>query len=72
MSMGKFPCKYGFGDVIKFKYRGKGIVRGEIVGVVIGGSSPENYYADYKVHSLPGEQPEFYFKTVAEHHIIEE
>ena len=52
--------------------RGAGIVEGMIVGVVIGGSKPENYYADYKVHSLPGKEPEFYFKQVAEHHIIEE
>lgn len=70
--MGQFPCKRSFGDVIKFKMRGAGIVEGQIVGVVIGGSKPENYYADYKVHSLPGKEPEFYFKQVAEHHIIEE
>lgn len=69
---GKFPCKYSFGDVIKFKYRGKGIVKGMIVGVIINGSTSGNYYADYKVHSLDGETPRFYFKSVAEHHIIEE
>lgn len=70
--MGSFPCKYNFGDVIKFKYRGHGIVKGIIVGVTINGSKPENYYADYKVHSLDGQEPNFYFKSVAEHHIITE
>ena len=69
---GTFPCKYGFGKIVKFKYRGHGVVEGMIVGVVIGGTEPENYYADYKVHSLDGQKPEFYFKSVAEHHIIEE
>ena len=70
--MGQFPCKHSFGDIVKVKYRGYGVVEGMIVGVVIGGSNPKNYYADYKVHSLPGKEPEFYFKSVAEHHIIEE
>lgn len=70
--MGNFPCKHNFGDVIKFKYRGHGIVQGMIVGVVINGSSSKNYQADYKVHSLDGQEPSFYFKSVAEHHIITE
>jgi hypothetical protein len=69
---GKFPCRHSFGDIVKFKYRGHGIVEGMVVGVVIGGSKPENYYADYKINSLPGKEPFFYFKQVAEHHIIEE
>lgn len=74
---GKFPCKHSFGEIIKFKYRGRGgreigVVEGVIVGVVIGGSKPENYYADYKVNSLPGKEPFFYLKQIAEHHIIEE
>lgn len=69
---GKFPCKHSFGEIIKFKYRGKGIVKGMIVGVIINGSTSGNYHADYKVHSLDGETPQFYFKSVAEHHIIEE
>ena len=25
---GRFPCKYSFGDIIKFKYRGHGVVEG--------------------------------------------
>ena len=70
--MSKFPCQYNFGDIIKFKYRGHGIVQGRIVGVIINGSTTENYYADYKVHSLDGQEPSFYFKSVAEHHIITE
>lgn len=70
--MGHFPCEHSFGDIIKFKYRGHGIVEGRIVGVVINGSTPENYHADYKVHSLPGKEPKFYFKLVAEHHVIKE
>jgi hypothetical protein len=70
--MSNFPCKYNFGDIIKFKYRGYGIVQGMIVGVVISGSKSENYQADYKVHSLDGQEPQFYFKSVAEHHIITE
>ena len=70
--MGQFPCKHSFGDIVKFKYRGHGIVEGMIVGVVINGSSSKNYHADYKVHSLDGQYPQFYFKQVAEHHIIEE
>ena len=45
---GKFPCNHSFGDVIKFKYRGHGIVEGMIVGVVINGSKSDNYFADYK------------------------
>jgi hypothetical protein len=70
--MSNFPCKYNFGDIIKFKYKGHGIVQGMIVGVVISGSKSENYQADYKVHSLDGQEPQFYFKSVAEHHIITE
>jgi hypothetical protein len=23
---GKFPCRHSFGDIVKFKYRGHGIV----------------------------------------------
>lgn len=69
---GRFPCIYSFGNIVKFKYRGHGVVEGQIIGVEIGGSKPENYYATYKVHSLPGKEPQFYFKSVAEHHIIEE
>ena len=69
---GRFPCRHSFGDIIKFKYRGHGVVEGMIVGVTISGSSSGNYQPDYKVHSLPGQKPEFYFKSVAEHHIIEE
>ena len=45
---------------------------GRYVGVTINGSKSENYQADYKVHSLDGQEPQFYFKSVAEHHIIEE
>jgi hypothetical protein len=71
-NMGQFPCRHSFGDIIKFKMRGVGIVEGMIVGVTINGSSSENRYADYKVHSLDGQTPKFYFKLVAEHHIIEE
>ena len=70
--MGNFPCKHNFGDVIKFKYRGYGIVQGMIVGVTINGSTSKNYHADYKVHSLDGQEPTFYFKSVEEHHIINE
>jgi hypothetical protein len=70
--MGHFPCEHSFGDIIKFKHRGHGIVEGKIVGVVISGSTSGDYYADYKVHSLPGKEPEFYFKSVAEHNIIKE
>lgn len=69
---GKFPCRHSFGDIVKFKYRGHGVVEGMIVGVTINGSSSNNYYADYKVHSLEGQTPKFYFKSVAEYHIIEE
>ena len=69
---GKFPCRHSFGDIVKFKYRGHGVVEGMIVGVTINGSRTGNYYADYKVHSLDGQEPQFYFKSVAEHHIIEE
>lgn len=69
---GRFPCEHSFGDIIKFKYRGHGVVEGRIVGVTISGSSSGNYQPDYKVHSLEGQNPEFYFKQVAEHHIIEE
>lgn len=70
--MGQFPCNRRFGDIIKFKMRGVGIVEGQIVEIVIGGSNPENYYAEYRVHSLPGKEPFFYLKQVTEHHIIEE
>lgn len=70
--MSNFPCKYNFGDIIKFKLRGHGIVQGMIVGVVISGSKSENYQADYKVHSLDGQEPTFYFKSVAENHVITE
>ena len=30
--MSNFPCKHNFGDIIKFKLRGHGIVQGMIVG----------------------------------------
>lgn len=70
--MSNFPCKYSFGDIIKFKLRGHGIVQGMIVGVVISGNKSENYQADYKVHSLDGQEPTFYFKSVAENHVITE
>lgn len=70
--MGQFPCKYNFGDIVKFKYRSHGIVNGIIVGVIIGGSNSDDYYADYKVNSLEGQEPEFYFELVAEHHLIKE
>lgn len=70
--MGQFPCNHSFGDIIKFKYRGYGIVKGMIVGVIINGSNSKNYSANYRVHSLNGQKPEFYFKQVEEHHIIEE
>ena len=69
-NMGQFPCQHNYGEIIKFKMRGAGIVEGKIVGVMIGGSEPD-IYVDYKVHSLPGKKPEFYFKSVAEYHIIE-
>lgn len=69
---GRFPCKHSFGDIVKFKYRGHGVVEGMIVGVIINGNRSENYQPDYKVHSLDGQKPVFYFKSVAEHHIIEE
>ena len=69
---GEFPCKHSFGDIVKFKYRGHGIVEGMVVGVAINGSKSNNYQADYKVHSLEGQKPVFYFKSVAEHHIIDE
>ena len=69
---GRFPCKHSFGDVIKFKYRGHRVVEGMVVGMTISGSKSDNYFADYKVHSLDGQHPKFYFKQVAEHHIIEE
>ena len=55
-----------------YEYRGHGVVEGVVVGVIINGSSSENCWPDYKVHSLEGQSPEFYFKQVAEHHIIEE
>lgn len=70
--MGRFPCEHSFGDIIKFKYRGHGIVEGRIVGVEIIDLISENYCADYKVHSLPGKKPKFYFKSVPEHRIIKE
>ena len=35
-------------------------------------SQSENYYVDYKVHSLDGQEPKFYFKSVAERDIITE
>ena len=42
--MGRFPCEHSFGDIIKFKYRGHGIVEGRIVGVEIIDLISENYY----------------------------
>lgn len=32
--MSNFPCKHNFGDIVKFKYRGHGIVQSRIVGVL--------------------------------------
>lgn len=52
--MGYFPCKRNCGDIIKFKYRGVGVVEGIIVGVTINCVGTENEFADYKVHSLEG------------------
>lgn len=69
---GRFPCRHSFGDIVKFKYRGHGIVEGMIVGVIVSGSKSGVCYVDYKVHSLDGQEPQFYFKQVAEYHIIEE
>ena len=72
MIMGQFPGKYSCGDIVKFKYRSKGIVKGQIVGCLVNSYGFESQYIDYKVHSLPGEEPVFFFKSVSEHHIIDD
>ena len=68
--MGNFPCKHNFGDVIKFKYRGRGIVEGQIVGCTVSAAFTDKQYVDYLVHSLSGQEPRFYFKQVSEDKII--
>lgn len=68
--MADFPCKHSFGEIISFKLKDM-VVEGEIVGVVVSGSRPETYYAEYKVNSLIGRYPIFHLKQVPEHKIIE-
>lgn len=70
--MGYFPCEHNYGDIIKFKYRGVGIVEGKIVGAVINNPDTNIQFADYKVNSLPHQTPIFYNKQVPEYHIIKE
>jgi hypothetical protein len=70
--MSKFPGEYGFGDIIKFKLRGYGVVEGEIVGCVVNCVLTDNQYVTYKVHSLKGQEPRFYFKDVDECKIIKD
>lgn len=70
--MGNFPGKHDFKEVIKFKMRGRGIVEGYIVGVVVNCINTENEYVQYKVHSVNGITPAFFFKDVKESEIIED
>lgn len=68
--MGNFPCKHNFGDVIKFKYRGRGIVEGQIVGCIVSAAFTGKQYVEYLVHSLSSQKPTFHFKPVSEDKII--
>lgn len=70
--MSKFPGKHDFKEVIKFNLRGRGIVEGYIVGISINCAGTENEYVIYKVHSVAGVTPAFYFKDVEENKIIED
>ena len=70
--MSKFPGEYNFGDIIKFKLRGYGVVEGEIVGCVVNCAHTDNQYVIYKVHSLKGQEPTFYFQDVDERKIIKD
>ena len=70
--MSKFPGKHNYKDVIKFKMRGRGIVEGYIVGIVVSCGGTENEYVQYKVHSVDGITPSFFFKDVKESEIIED
>lgn len=70
--MRNFPGKHDFKEVIKFKMRGRGIVEGYIVGAVVNCIDTENEYVLYKVHSVKGITPAFFFKDVKESEIIED
>ena len=70
--MGKFPCKYNFKDVIKFKMRRRGIVEGYIVGTIINSIDTDNEQPIYQVHSTDETTPSFYFKEVKESEILKD
>ena len=70
--MSKYPGEYNFGDIIKFKLRGYGVVEGEIVGCVANCAHTDSQYVTYKVHSLKGQEPSFYFKDVDDFKIIKD
>lgn len=68
--MSNFPGKFNFGDIVKFKYRGHGIVEGRIIGCVVSCAFTDKEYVDYQVHSLPDQEPRFFFKSVSENDLI--
>ena len=59
-------------ELVKFGKKAPRYLQGRDNGLLYNGSTSKNYHADYKVHSLDGQEPTFYFKSVAEHHIINE
>lgn len=75
--MAKFPCKYGYGDIIRFRLTKKSqdVVEGQIVGVFMSVTlSPdapdEKEEPIYLCHSLECAQKQFFFKEVKESNVI--
>jgi homoserine dehydrogenase len=50
----------------------EGVVEGEIVGCVVNVAHTDSQYVTYKVHSLKGQEPIFYFKDVNDCKIIKD
>lgn len=75
--MAKFPCKYGYGDIIRFKLTKKSqdLVEGRVVGVFMSAVSSfdaldEKEEPIYVCHSLEGAQKQFFFKEVKESNVV--
>lgn len=75
--MANFPCKYGYGNIIRFKLTKKSqdVVEGQVVGVFMSVTlSPdtpgEKEEPIYICHSLEDAPKQFFFKEVKESNVI--
>lgn len=75
--MANFPCKYGYGDIIRFRLTKKSqdVVEGQVVGVfmsvTLSPDTPDEIEEPvYLCHSLEDAPKQFFFKEVKESKII--